>query len=69
MINEKNIGKIYDVKKIFYIEDDEIEMLKNIYFALNEYQNIEGEYTITLNRIFSFIKNYDNSFFNKFNFN
>ena len=61
MINEKNIGKIYDVKKIFYIEDDEIEMLKNIYFALNEYQNIEGEYTITLNRIFSFIKNYDNS--------
>ena len=55
------LGKMYDVKKFFYSEDDEIEMLTNIYFALNEYQNIEGEYTITLNRIYSFIKIYDNS--------
>ncbi len=61
MINEIQIGKIFDIKKIFFCEDDEIEMLKNIYFALNEYQNIEGEYTITLNRIYSFIKINDNS--------
>jgi hypothetical protein len=65
MINELFVGKIFDVKKLFFSEDDEIKILKNLYFALTEYQNIEGEYTSTINRIYELIKsnNNNNNFF------
>ena len=61
MINEIDLGKIYDLKKIFLSEDDEISLLKNIYYVLTEYENIESEYLTSINRIFSFIKIDNNS--------
>ena len=43
MINEINLGKIFDLSNLFLTESYEIIQLKNIYFALTEYQNIESE--------------------------
>ena len=55
MINEINLGKIFDLSNLFLTESDEIIQLKNIYFALTEYQNIESEYVVTIKRILSFL--------------
>ncbi len=61
MINELDLGKIYDLKKLLLFEDEEIILLKNIYYALTQYENIEGEYLNSINRIYSFIKIDNNS--------
>ena len=61
MINELDLGQIYNVKNLFLSEDNEILLLKNIYYALTEYENIESEYLTSINRIYSFIEIDNNS--------